>query len=167
MTETPAAPIQSVGPVAPPMRHRRWWRTILLGSLILVCGIVIGVGGTILAGRHIMMRFMHHPENLPGRITARIQRTLRLSEDQTQKVGVIVARHAKVIQKLRQEIHPRVTEQLDQLREEVAAELNPRQQAEWRKRFTWLQGFLPPHVVDAEDPEHPRRPGRGPEKERE
>jgi len=48
-------------PIAKPPKRRRWLRQVLLGIVILACGVVIGGGLTIKRGaRRIVRRLSYH-----------------------------------------------------------------------------------------------------------
>lgn len=120
------------------------WRLLLAGVVILVCGIVIGSGLTIIVVRKMIINSMRHPERIPNRITRRMKRKLDLTDEQAQRVKETVARYMHQLERIRKESRPRVYRQLEMLKEEVAKILNEKQRKVWRKRFKKLEDALPP-----------------------
>lgn len=126
---------------------KRRWRVVLLGILILVCGIAIGAGGTAVIMRHIILRAIQHPEEAPQRIADRVRGKLGISDEQAVRIKAILSERQKAIQALRRQVQPQIENELNQAREEVAALLNPQQAEKWRKRFDKLRiwfSALPP-----------------------
>jgi hypothetical protein len=140
-------------PLLPPRRRRRWL-TVLLGLVILGCGAIIGAGVALVVVRDRVLYALRHPEEMPARVTARLRRTLGLTEQQTEKVRVIVERRHAALQMIRRFVQPRVEAQLENFREDVAAVLSPPQAEAWRSHFdalrrTWVPPLPPlPRMED-------------------
>jgi hypothetical protein len=122
---------------------KKRWRPLLLGVLILVCGIAIGSGGTVVVMKRMILRAIQHPERIPQRITDRMRGKLNLTEDQATKVKAILTEHQKKIQALLRQIQPGVNEEFVKAKEDVAATLNPDQAKKWRERFDRLRIWFP------------------------
>ena len=122
---------------------KRWWRTVLLGIVILVCGVAIGAGGTIVITRHLILHAIQHPEEAPQRITDRVRSKLGVSDEQAAQIKAILSKRQQAIHALRRQVQPQVEEELYQAREEVAALLKPEQADKWRKRFDRLRIWFP------------------------
>ncbi len=135
------------GPVSPVglsiLLRKKRWRSFLLGALILVCGIAIGTGGTVIVMKHIIISACRHPENVPQRITDRMRGKLGLTDDQAAKVKTILTERQKKIQALLRQIQPEVDKQFQNAKEEVAAVLKPDQAKKWRARFDRLRIWFP------------------------
>jgi predicted Co/Zn/Cd cation transporter (cation efflux family) len=88
---------------------------------------------------------IHHPEVAPARIAATIQRHLRLDDAQTAKVEQILAQRQVEIAAIRSKFQPEIVEQLDSVRDEIAAVLDEPQRAKWTTLFDqFQQRWLPP-----------------------
>ena len=131
---------------------KRFWKTALLGILIFVCGIVTGSGLTLVIARRMIIRMLKHPEQAPARVTARLERALHLSEDQTRQIREIVVRRLGNLYRIRQETHPRVREELELLKKEVGAVLNEKQRKIWKERFEKLEKAIPAPPPPAQEP---------------
>ncbi len=135
--------VEASGTMSPRPRMRRWL-LVLLGILILVSGMVIGSGMTVIIARKKIIHAIRHPEKVPERITVRLKKKLNLSGDQTEQVKEILTRHLRSIMEIRQETRPRILKELNVMRNEIAKVLNERQARLWRKRFEALMRVLPP-----------------------
>lgn len=139
---------QPVRPIAP---RRQRWRSVLLGIVILLCGVLIGAGGAVIVIRHVVLHAIQHPEEAPQRITNRVRRMLDLSEHQAAEVKKILTERQKVILGLRRQIQPEVEKELEKAKEDVAAILKPEQAKKWRKRFDrlriWFPALAPFHSI--------------------
>jgi hypothetical protein len=129
----------------PVPRKRRPWRSLLLGLVILFCGILIGAGITVIALQKVVLYAIHHPEQVPSRLTERLRGKLGLSDDQAKKIRGILKERQRAFQALRRATRPKVERELDRLREEVAAVLDANQARKWRSRFDRLRRhWMPP-----------------------
>jgi hypothetical protein len=136
-------------PVKLPTPRRKRWRGVLLGVVILVCGIVIGAGGTVIVVHRALSHAIHHPEEASERASQRLRRKLDLTEEQTARVKSIIAARQQKIQALRRQWQPLVEDELLGLREDVAAVLEPEKAKRWRERFNglrdrWIPRLPPP-----------------------
>ncbi len=120
-------------------RRRDKWKTVALGLAILLCGILIGAGGTVICVRKILVYAIHHPEEAPARLTARLRKKLHLSDDQAARVKAILSERQEAIQAIRRETQPKVMKEFEQAKEEIAATLTPDQARSWRSLFAQLQ----------------------------
>jgi hypothetical protein len=142
MTESVSqVPISPTGARIVPKKSR--WRSFLLGILILIFGIAIGAGGTIVIAKRVILHAIHHPEEAPQRMTDRVSGKLGLSAEQTAKVKAIFTERQKAIQSLRRQIQPQVEDELQKAKEEVAAVLKPDQAKKWQERFDQLRVWFP------------------------
>ncbi len=142
-TEGPISPTSlSIAP------KKRRWRSFFLGVVILLCGMVIGAGGTVVVMKHIILRAIQHPEEAPQRITDRVRNKLDLTEDQAAKVKAILTERQNKIQALRRQVQPEVEKELEKAKEDVAAVLKPDQAEKWRERFDHLRIWFPALPAD-------------------
>jgi hypothetical protein len=131
--------------------RRRPWRSLLLGLIILLCGILIGTGGTVIVLQKVVLYAIHHPEEVPNRVAERMRNKLGLSDEQTKKVKAILAERQRAFLALRRAARPKVEQELERLREEVATILDKNQARKWRKRFDALtRQWMPPPPPPAE-----------------
>jgi hypothetical protein len=143
--------LPDIGSPGPTPKKRRW-RVVLLGILILVCGIAIGAGGTAVIMRHMILHAIQHPEKAPQRIIDRVRGKLGISDDQAARIKAILSERQKAIQALRRQVQPQIENELNQAREDVAALLNPEQAEKWRRRFDkiriWFSALPPENNSD-------------------
>ena len=130
----------------PPRRKPRRWLMVLLGILILISGMVIGAGMTVIVGRRMVRQFMDHPERLYTRTTNRLRKSLDLSDEQTDEVREIVEERLGALIEIHREVRPKVEEQLRLFRDEVTKILDEDQLDSWNKHFIHIErALLPPH----------------------
>jgi hypothetical protein len=122
---------------------KKRWRVVLLGIIILVCGVAIGAGGAVVVMRHMILHAIEHPEEAPQRITDRIRGKLGISDEKAARIKAILSERQKAIHALRRQVQPQIEQELNLAREEVAALLNPEQADKWRKRFDRLRIWFP------------------------
>jgi len=138
--ETPSSNLE-----LPLPRKRRPWRSFFLGMIILFCGMLIGAGITVILLQRVVLYAIHHPEEIPNRLTERLRNKLSLTDEQTKKVKAILTERQKAFMELRRVTLPKVERELKCLREEVAAVLDKNQARKWSKRFDRLTPqWLPP-----------------------
>jgi Spy/CpxP family protein refolding chaperone len=132
--------------------RRRWLRTVLLGTAIFVCGALVGGGLTFKIIASGYKRSFQEPAVLAEEITHRMKRRLDLTDDQVQQVRRIILEQQMAFQSLRKEFRPRLDNQIEKTRQELAAVLTPEQARKWEKRFAHIQRFwLPPLPGDSRD----------------
>lgn len=119
--------------------RRRWWRSLLVGIAILFCGMLIGSGLTMRVLWNRVTDIVQHPDQLPQRITQRVNRFLDLTPEQQTKVQDILAKRQLSIEALRRQVYPNIQSEMDGLRDDVAAILNPDQARRWKERFEQLR----------------------------
>jgi len=139
-------------PMTIPPRPRRWVR-ILVALLIFVGGMVCGGGLTIIGAVERIHHAIHHPEEVPGRITHYLKRRLDLSDDQTQQVEQIIREHQKNLQEIRRGVQPRVEAELELLRQDISQVLTPEQRDKWDDIFDdAVDRWMPPPPPPASPP---------------
>ena len=132
--------------------RRRWLRTVLLATAIFVCGALVGGGLTFKVIASGYKRSFQEPALLAEEITHRMKRRLDLTGDQVQQVRRIILEQQMAFQSLRKEFRPRLDDQIERTRQELAAVLTPEQARKWEKRFAHIQRFwLPPLPGDSRD----------------
>lgn len=147
MSETiTRSPASSTGDSTRPRRRR--WVSILLSLLLLVSGMVIGSGATLIVAHNIIQHRARHPEELPGRAVARLRRPLNLSDNQAVQIRTILRERLGKLQAMRRQWQPLLETELDGIEKDVAAALSLEQAEIWHriareKRHQWLPP-LPP-----------------------
>jgi hypothetical protein len=126
-----------------PRPRRRWMRTVLLGIVILTCGMIIG-GALTLHFRWPHLLLARQPwERMPEHIAGRMRGELGLTEEQQGEIERILAKHHGVMESIRTEVQPRVEAQIDSMRREIEAVLTPAQAARWGKHFDKMPRHWP------------------------
>lgn len=125
--------------VALPRPSRRRWRPWALGLAIFCSGALVGIGVTLATLRHGVLSAIHYPEAVPRRIASWLRGPLDLSAEQQQAVEAVFRERQRAIWAIRRQARPRVEAELNRLRDEVAAILNPAQASKWAERFNRLR----------------------------
>jgi hypothetical protein len=147
------------------------WRMLILGVVILMCGMVIGGGLTTYVLWKRVESTITHPRLMPERIVEHMESSLNLTPEQAEQVREIFARRHERFDKMRVEMEPLVQAELDSIREEVSRVLTPEQLEEWNRRFDrmhrrWFRGPMfgegrrhgPPHPFGRGGPPEPPGP---------
>jgi len=120
-------------------RRREVWLSIILGSLILLCGIAIGSSVVILGFREEMTHYGIHPDRSPAIIAARMQRQLELTDEQTKKVQSLLQKRFKAVQATHKEAQKKIDAEHKQLRAEMKKVLTDEQFELWDAHFKRMQ----------------------------
>jgi hypothetical protein len=132
-------------PAPPPPRRKRRWLAAILIFFVFVAGMMVGSGLTIAVAVHKLRYAIHHPEEVPARITAVLSRRLSLSRDQALTVEGLIAKRQSRFQEIRREVQPQVQIELDGLREEIAGVLTSEQREKWERLYSEsVRTWLPP-----------------------
>lgn len=123
---------QTPPPVSlPPLGRRRRWLTLLLTLIVFVSGLAVGSGLTFLYIEHRRAYYLAHPEEARKRFTARLKRTLVLTDEQARQVQAIIDERWPKFQETRRQMYPAFKEHLDAIHAEVAAVLREDQRRKW------------------------------------
>ena len=133
-------------------RRREVWLSIILGSLILLCGIAIGSSVVILRFREEMTHHGIHPERSPAIIAARMQRRLELSDEQTKKVEALLQKRFKAVHAAHKEAGKKINAEHKQLRAEMKKVLTDEQFELWDSHFKRMQE----RAARRDEPDRPR-----------
>jgi hypothetical protein len=130
----------------------------LLGVVIFIAGGVLGAGLTLRYLRDRVVYAIHHPQEVPARLSAELKWRLGLSAEEAEKVRQIIAWRQLKLQEIRREVQPQFERELQDLRKEVAGALRPEQAAGWNAWYEQAHStWLPP------PPPAPQPPtGKGP-----
>ncbi|MBI1387751.1 MAG: hypothetical protein GC154_04830 [bacterium] len=129
-------------------------RRMILG----LCGLVIFFSGCVVGGgltvRFLWNRWteaMQDQQNIVGRVSHRLERTLDLDATQTDRVREILQNRLSNLNEIRRRVKPDVQHELDGLFEDINAVLNPDQQIRWQRRFDLFENRMLP--ADWREPE--------------
>ncbi len=128
-----------ITPGLPAVPCRSRLRALLLGMVILLCGVVIGSGATVIILHRVVIHAIHNPEEVPGRIARQVGKKLKLTREQTAKIKAILTDRQKALLAIRREVYPQVERELQKAKEQVAAILEPEKAKSWNERFDQLK----------------------------
>ncbi|MFP6581528.1 MAG: hypothetical protein VCD00_03115 [Candidatus Hydrogenedentota bacterium] len=111
------------------------WLTLLMGAVLLVCGIVIGAGGTTLIVQNRLEQPDAAPSQFSQRLMGRMTRDLDLTDEQAKEVRAVFQSHSVEMRTVREEMDGRVDVLRATMQQEVRAILTPEQVEKWEKRI--------------------------------
>ena len=126
-----------------PRRKRRLWLKILLIILVLFSGIIIGAGGTAIAVGRTLRTVFEQPQRLPEIMTRNMQRRLRLTDEQADKVRAVLETRIANIREIMKETHPRLRAEIEAMHDEISTILDENQREKWEQRFRRFYRMLP------------------------
>jgi hypothetical protein len=118
------------------------WKLVLLGFLILFCGMVIGAGITFHAGSVMMFRAISPRGDMAERVTKHIDRDLDLTDEQRSQVARIVALRISAFRNIVIDAYGKTEEQFELLHDEVAPILTEEQKPKWEKHYKKLHRVI-------------------------
>lgn len=128
----------------PPKGRHNFFKALALSLVIFLCGGVFGSGLTLVVAARVVSDRMQHPEETPRWVLRFIDRRLGLDDDQYSKVKAIVLQHHAVINNVIKELHPKVREEMDKMRDEIAGVLTEEQAKTWAMVFERFRKHLAP-----------------------
>jgi hypothetical protein len=147
MSNPPTLPTVTIPP-----RPRRWLR-LFAALLIFFAGLVCGSGATVVVAVRNIQRYIHHPEEVPARITKYLKRRLDLSPGQADQIEAMIAKTQLHLQAIRRENQPRVQSELATLHDEVSQVLTENQRDKWDQIYDdALDRWMPPPPPAATQP---------------
>jgi hypothetical protein len=129
-------------PVRPAAPSR--WRAVALALVIFVSGAVAGAAVSLTLARRATLSALRRPELVPARLAARMRTRLHLTPDQETAVARIIATRQAAWLAVRRSVRPQVEAELEGLRSDVAAVLDPQQALAWNRWFGRLRGRWEP-----------------------
>jgi hypothetical protein len=139
MSNPPSLPMVTIPP-----RPRRWLR-LFAALLIFFAGMVCGSGATFVVAIRNIQRFIHHPEEVPPRITKYLKRRLDLSSGQADQIEPMIAMTQSHLQAIRRENQPRVARELSILHDQISQVLTDDQRDKWDQIYDdALDRWMPP-----------------------
>ncbi len=106
-----------------------------MGAVLLVCGIVIGAGGTTLIVQNRLEQPDAAPSQFSQRLMGRMTRDLDLTDEQAKEVRAVFQSHSVEMRTVREEMDGRVDVLRATMQQEVRAILTPEQVEKWEKRI--------------------------------
>lgn len=116
-------------------------KPILFSMLILISGIVIGSGLTLLITeiQDAQKKMPPGPEYISNRMIQRLIRELELSPEQQQQLKPIISKHMQAIDEIRKEARPKVSKEIKQMNDEILSLLDEPQKQLWQDRMQRMQ----------------------------
>lgn len=130
-------------------RNRGPMPPFLEAILFVICGLIIGAGGTVYVMNDSVRDFLTRPDQLPGHLLNRMDSNLGLTAAQHEAARHIIEKHFAALDDVRRRFQPEIQTTLDAMRDEIATILEPDQQTIWlqnfeRVRSDWQPGPLVP-----------------------
>ena len=116
-------------------------RPILFSLLILISGIIIGAGVTLITtvNSGTPQTLPPAPEHMSRRMVNRIARELHLSPEQREHVDPIVQKHMEAMDEIRNQARPKISQELKEMNEEILSILDERQKQIWQDKVKQMQ----------------------------
>ena len=116
-------------------------KPLFLSTLILISGIVIGAGLTLIITGHsnVQKSLPPAPEYMSGRMVKRIANELKLPPEQREQLEPIVKKHMKAMDDIRQDARPKIIDEIKQMNDEIMAILDEGQQQLWQEKMKHMQ----------------------------
>ena len=142
-------------------------KPILFSTLILISGIVIGAGLTlIITGQsNVTKSLPPAPEYMSGRMVKRIAEELKLPPEQREQLEPIVKKHMKAMDDIRQDARPKIMDEIKQMNDEIMAILDEGQQPLWQEKMKHMKEHFT-RMRNRRGTDGGRRDGKGPNSER-
>ncbi|MGD8500312.1 MAG: hypothetical protein PVJ86_06675 [Phycisphaerales bacterium] len=118
------------------------WRMAFFGMVILLAGIVIGGASMLILAPEKLTKPPPGPEWASGRMVGQLQRELRLSPEQAEKIRPILKAHMEALNRVREDARQEIGEALEQMHEQISDILTDGQKRMWERRLHRLQGPL-------------------------
>jgi hypothetical protein len=141
---------------APAARPRRNYRRLVMALVIFVCGALVGAGGALIVVRGVVLHGIHNPEDATEWIVRGMGRRLDLTPEQREGVSNIFHQHLRALESIRSDVRPRVDARLEAMRDEIAALLNEKQAAQWKRNFDTMRKRWTPFALVPDAKPDPR-----------
>ena len=129
-----AEPIdKNPAPLPPPAASKL--RPVIFGVVLLMCGVAIGSGATILLVRSEANRAMRDPNWMTQRAAARLEKDLNLTANQAAQVREIFQAHRERVHAFRSQHGDRARQMFRELQRDIEEVLTPGQAEKFRARL--------------------------------
>jgi hypothetical protein len=118
------------------------WRMAFFGLIILAAGVVIGGSSMLIFAPKKLIRPPRAPEFASGRMVGQLQRELRLSPEQSEKIEPILKEHMETLHNIRIDAQDQIGEALEQMNKQISSILTDQQKQMWESRLRHLQSPL-------------------------
>lgn len=119
-------------------------KPVLFSILILVSGIIIGSGATLMVADQFKAKPLPPgPEYMSRRMIEHMVRDLHLSPEQQEQLGPVVKQHMEAMDKIREEARPKIAEELKQMNDGIMAILDEEQGQIWTNKIRRMQDNFP------------------------
>ena len=133
--------------------HTRTWLSLGMIVLVFLAGAVTGVAGTRAMQRP---RELESLDEIPSRVADRMQRDLRLSGDQRDRLEQIARSHQGELRRIRSQFAPELRAEFKRIIDEMSAVLTPEQAERWREKARRrLDSLVPLTDPDRTEPSTP------------
>jgi hypothetical protein len=122
--------------------RKRRWKSVLLGLVILFCGMIIGSGITFHVGNVLMFRALSPRGEMAEHVTKRIARDLALTAEQKAQVSKIVAHRISVFRDILTDASAKIKGDLESLHDEVVPILTEEQKLKWEKHYQKMEKVI-------------------------
>jgi hypothetical protein len=126
---------------------RRYWRGILLGLLIFLCGAVTGGAVTIFVTARMVRHTIGHPEGMAHQVASGLTKQYNLSPEQAAQIEAIIARHNEAVMNARGAAFAQMQKEIGEMKEEVARVLGEEHARKWREAIDRDFLRVPRHVT--------------------
>ena len=113
----------------------RTWLTLFMGGMLIVSGMVMGAGASVLFLKHQIDEPNLHPDRFGERILKSMTHDLDLTEEQSVQIRAIFKSHQEEMHTIRLQIKDEVSASFEELKGEVEAVLSPEQIEKWEHRI--------------------------------
>lgn len=141
-------------------------KPVLFSILILVSGIIIGSGMTLIISEKLENKLTPKTwEHMSNRMIQHMIRELRLSPEQRDQIKPIIQKHMKAMDVIRRDVYPKISEELEQMNEGIMAVLDERQQQIWQDKSRRMRDLhrMREHRGPGGGRRGGHRPGDGPD----
>ncbi len=136
MSETPDNTPESPLPVP----RRSVWKTVALGTVLLLCGMFIGSGLTLIGIKRRVDEFRARPDLLSERMVDRMDAELELTDKQTEEIRKIFGEARRESAQMRERGRAQAQAFFRDFQGKVSQVLTPSQQSEWEEWFRKARG---------------------------
>ena len=158
MSDTPLPASATQAPLPAP--RRSWLKTAALGIVVLLSGMIIGSGLTVIGIRRWADEMRQRPDMFSNLILSRMERDLKLTKDQKSELGKIFKDTREELEEVRDQHRAQAQAFFRDFHDQVIRVLTPGQQKEWEKMWKRAR-----ERAFKERPGGPPRAG-GPERDR-
>ena len=135
-----------------PGRKRSILKRWVVGSLILVSGMIIGSALTAYLGHDVMLATLGNPSLMAERFHKRLTRELSLSKAQEEEVRTLLMARGQEIHEVMGGVRPRLEEHFRLLHDEVGRVLTNEQKIKWDRRYEKMRKRFERFRISPRDP---------------